>query len=72
VSPDFLDVSLNVNVVLRWEYSLGSILYLVFNRSQTPATPLVLEEPAALSFVPLGRAAAIDTLLLKWQLFVNL
>jgi hypothetical protein len=71
-SPDFLDVSLNVNVVLRWEYSLGSILYLVFNRSQTPANPLLLDQPAALSFVPLGRAPAIDTLLLKWQLFVNL
>jgi hypothetical protein len=71
VSPDFLDVSLNVNVVLRWEYSLGSVVYLVFNRSQTPATPLVLDQPAALSFVPLGRAAAVDTLLLKWQLFLN-
>ncbi|MEA2750393.1 MAG: hypothetical protein QOI41_4536 [Myxococcales bacterium] len=71
-SPDFLDVSLNVNVVLRWEYSLGSVLYLVFNRSQTPATPLLLDQPAALSFTPLGRAPAVDTLLLKWQLFVNL
>lgn len=71
-NPDFLDVSLNVNVVLRWEYSLGSIVYLVFNRSQSPATAIVLDEPAALSFVPLGRAAAVDTLLLKWQLFVNL
>ena len=71
-SPDFQDVSLNVNVVLRWEYSLGSVLYLVFNRSQTPASPLSLSEPATLSFSPLGRAAAVDTLLLKWQLFVNL
>lgn len=71
-SPDFLDVSLNVNVVLRWEYQLGSVVYLVFNRSQTPANPLVLDQPAALSFVPLGRAPASDTLLLKWQLFVNL
>jgi Domain of unknown function (DUF5916)/Carbohydrate family 9 binding domain-like len=71
-SPDFEDVSLNVNVVLRWEYSLGSVLYLVFNRSQTPANPLVLDQPAALSFTQLGRAPAIDTVLLKWQLFVNL
>jgi len=71
-SPDFLDVSLNLNLVLRWEYSLGSVLYLVFNRSQTPANPLVLDQPAALSFVPLSRAPAVDTVLLKWQLFVNL
>jgi len=71
-SPDFRDVSLNVNVVLRWEYGLGSILYLVYNRSQTPATQVTLTEPATLSFVPLGRAPAIDTLLLKWQLFVDL
>lgn len=71
-SPDFEDVSLNVNVVLRWEYSLGSIIYFVFNRSQTPASALVLDQPAALSFTQLGRAPAVDTLLLKWQLFVNL
>lgn len=71
-SPDFVDVSLNLNVVLRWEYSLGSVIYLVFNRSQTPANPLVLDQPAALSFTPLARAPAVDTVLLKWQLFVNL
>ena len=71
-NPDFRDVSLNVNLVLRWEYSLGSVLYLVFNRSQTLASPLLLDQPATLSFVPLGRVAAVDTVLLKWQLFVNL
>ena len=71
-SPDFLDVSLNINAVVRWEYSLGSVVYLVFNRSQTPASSVTLTEPAALSFVPLGRAPAVDTLLLKWQLFLNL
>jgi hypothetical protein len=71
-NPDFVDVSLNLNVVLRWEYSLGSILYFVFNRSQTPASALVLDQPATLGFTQLGRAPAVDTLLLKWQLFVNL
>jgi len=71
-NPDFEDVSLNVNVVLRWEYSLGSIIYFVFNRSQTPASALVLDQPGALSFTQLGRAPAVDTLLIKWQLFVNL
>ncbi|MDB4945122.1 MAG: hypothetical protein JWP97_4656 [Labilithrix sp.] len=72
VSPDFLDASINVNVVLRWEYSLGSVLYFVANRTQTPASAITLGEPAQLSFVPVGRSAAVDTLLLKWQLYVNL
>ena len=72
VNPDFIDVSLNMNVVLRWEYNLGSILYLVYNRSQTPASAIVLEDPARLSFTQLSRAPATDTVLLKWQLYVNL
>jgi hypothetical protein len=71
-SPDFLDVSLNVNVVLRWEYSPGSIVYLVGNRAQTPAVPAAMDAAAPLSLGPLSRAPAVDTLLLKWQLFANL
>lgn len=74
-NPDFIDVSMNINVVLRWEYSLGSILYLVYNRAQTPVSPLAgggFDTTAALTFVPLGRAPAVDTLLVKWQLFTNL
>jgi hypothetical protein len=69
-SPDFRDVSLNVNVVVRWEYSLGSILYCVYNRSQAPVSNASLDAPAVLSFNALGRAPATDTLLVKWQLYL--
>ena len=29
--------TLNVNVVLRWEYRLGSTLFVVYTRAQDPA-----------------------------------
>jgi Domain of unknown function (DUF5916)/Carbohydrate family 9 binding domain-like len=45
-NPDSEQATLNVNVVLRWEYRLGSTLFLVYTRAQTPA----------LSVPPLGRA----------------
>jgi hypothetical protein len=35
--PDTERATLNVNVVLRWEYRLGSTLFLVYTRAQTPA-----------------------------------
>ena len=36
VDPDFEDAALNVNVVFRWEYRLGSTIYFVYARSQIP------------------------------------
>src|SRR5206468_1817312 len=36
-SPDSQQATLNVNLVLRWEYRLGSTLFLVYTRAQTPA-----------------------------------
>jgi hypothetical protein len=36
-SPDSELATLNVNVVLRWEYHLGSTLFLVYTRAQNPA-----------------------------------
>ena len=36
-APDTLTATLNVNVVLRWEYRLGSTAFLVYTRAQTPA-----------------------------------
>jgi hypothetical protein len=35
--PDTETATLNVNVVLRWEYRLGSTLFLVYTRAQNPA-----------------------------------
>jgi hypothetical protein len=62
-NPDFFDAALNLNVVLRWEYRLGSIAYLVYTRSQSSDAELGPNEPARLGFkrpVP-----AVDVLLLK-------
>jgi len=35
--PDTETATLNVNVVLRWEYRLGSTFFLVYTRAQNPA-----------------------------------
>jgi hypothetical protein len=62
---DFEQAALNVNVVLRWEYRLGSTLFLVYTRSQVPNVGLAPGEVAALQTSAIGRVPAVDTLLLK-------
>jgi hypothetical protein len=64
-NPDFVDGVLNVNVVFRWEYRLGSIAYLVYTRSQSPDVELRPGEPATLRFSNVSRGPAVDVLLLK-------
>jgi hypothetical protein len=64
-NPDFLDGALNVNVVLRWEYRLGSIAYLVYTRAQSPEVNLAPTDVANVSFRSVGRGPAVDVLLLK-------
>jgi hypothetical protein len=64
-AADTTTATLNVNVVFRWEYRLGSTLFLVYTRAQNPAlTPA----PGGTGFEirPLlqGRAA-VDVLMLK-------
>jgi len=62
---DFEQAALNVNVVLRWEYRLGSTLFVVYSRSQVPEVALVPTESAALRLSAVGSVPAIDTLLVK-------
>jgi len=62
--PDFRDAALNLNVVLRWEYRLGSTLYLVYTRSQEE--PEGIETAATLAPQSLASGTTTDTLLLKW------
>jgi hypothetical protein len=66
--PDFREVALNLNVVLRWEYRLGSTLYLVYTRSQ--AEPGVDGEvPTGLAPRSLAHGPTVDTGMVKWTWF---
>jgi hypothetical protein len=64
---DTLSTTLNVNVVLRWEFRLGSIAYLVYTRAQTPVlTPNMMNGATSLDPHPiLNGSAAIDVIMLK-------
>jgi hypothetical protein len=64
-NPDFQEGVLNVNVVLRWEYRLGSTLFFVYTRAQTPTVTLAPGEASSLSFGSVGRAPATDVFLVK-------
>jgi len=61
---DFEQAALNANVVLRWEYRLGSSLFLVYSRSQVPYVQN-FQPPATLRLSSLGHGAAADVVLLK-------
>jgi hypothetical protein len=65
--PSFHTSALNVNVVLRWEYRLGSTLFLVYSRSQSEM-PYALNQPAPANVWPdaLLPGPATDTFLIKW------
>jgi hypothetical protein len=63
--PDFERAGLNASLLLRWEYRLGSTLYLVYTRSQAPDVILQPDERPTLDLRALPRAPAADVLLLK-------
>ncbi|HSZ82508.1 MAG TPA: DUF5916 domain-containing protein [Polyangia bacterium] len=63
---DTLTATLNVNVVLRWEYRLGSTAYLVYTRAQQPALAPAVGGATSLDVHPiLNGSAAIDVLMVK-------
>jgi hypothetical protein len=62
--PDFQDAALNVNVVFRWEWRLGSTLYFVYTHSQIPRVAMPMM-PVSLSPGALGRGSSADVLLIK-------
>jgi hypothetical protein len=64
-NPDFEQGAVNANVVLRWEYRLGSLLYLVYTRSQVPNVSLGPGEQATLDLGAARRAPAADVIILK-------
>jgi hypothetical protein len=61
---DFEQAALNVNVVLRWEYHLGSTLFLVYSRSQIPNVDLTTND-ATLRPSAVLRGSAVDVFLIK-------
>ena len=69
-APDFHDTLLNLNAVLRWEWRLGSTLYLVYQRSQSELPWLGPGAPPA-SLLPGALGASTDTLLLKFAYWWN-
>jgi hypothetical protein len=66
-NPDFEDASLNVNVVLRWEYRLGSTIYAVYSHSQIPTVVLGPTATGTVDLHALGHGAAADVFLLKFS-----
>ena len=64
--PDRQESVLNVNAVLRWEYRLGSIVYLVYTRSQAPSPAVPPGQLPRLEIGNLGgNRGATDVLMLK-------
>jgi hypothetical protein len=83
-NPDFHDAAFNANVVLRWEYRLGSTLFLVYSRSQTVlglsqtidhTTGEITKQQqptSGLTPVRLGPGPTVDTFQVKWSYFWDL
>jgi hypothetical protein len=63
-SPDSEQATLNVNLVLRWEYRLGSTLFLVYTRAQTPALTVSPGGSAQFELAPIWRGRASDDVIL--------
>jgi hypothetical protein len=68
-NPDFEEGVLNVNVVLRWEYTLGSTIFLVYTRAQVPSVTLSQGEVAKVGLASVSRAPAADVVLVKLTYF---
>jgi hypothetical protein len=63
-NPDTAEATLNVNLVLRWEYRLGSTLFVVYSRSQAPALTVPPGGAGELQVAPLWRGRAADDVLM--------
>ncbi|WP_224368630.1 DUF5916 domain-containing protein [Hyalangium versicolor] len=69
-ADNFYDVALNLNLVLRWEYRLGSTLFFVYTRSQLGLpTPDGDVPPATLRPRRLFAGPATDAVMLKWSYY---
>jgi hypothetical protein len=68
----FYQAGLRINLVVRWEYRPGSVLFAVYNRSgeNLPAP----DQPAPVTLAPVGlhHGRTTDTFLVKWSYFWHL
>jgi hypothetical protein len=66
---DFRVTTWNVNAVLRWEYRLGSAVYLAYTRSQSaiPIADSTPVQPNVIDLRGLLQARTEDVVLLKWS-----
>ncbi|MBI2895443.1 MAG: hypothetical protein HYY06_17945 [Deltaproteobacteria bacterium] len=64
-NPDFVEGALNASAVVRWEWRLGSTLYLVYTRAQVPEVAFGDGVVPTLDPRTVTRGPAADVLLLK-------
>jgi hypothetical protein len=65
LDPDFQSGSLNASLVLRWEYRLGSTLYVVYSHGQSSTVTPVRGEGAGFDFRRVAPRVAQDDVLIK-------
>jgi hypothetical protein len=67
-SPGFHEAALNLNLVLRWEYRLGSTLFFVYTHGQQEGPPAEgVTPPATLWPGHLLSGPASEAFLVKWS-----
>src|SRR5262249_4745800 len=71
VNPDTTNGVVNLNVVLRWEYRPGSLLWVVYARAQSSGPALVPGVDGQLDFGAIRRSPASDTFLLKLSYWIG-
>ncbi|MFT3913436.1 MAG: DUF5916 domain-containing protein [Anaeromyxobacteraceae bacterium] len=65
--PSAHDAVVNVNAVLRWEYRLGSTIYVVYTRSQSELPPPGDRAPPdGIGTPELFRGPKVDSFMVKW------
>jgi hypothetical protein len=71
-NPNVEGGTLNANLVLRWEYRLGSTLYFVYTHAQNRSLSPLVRDGAGLDFRHVAPRPAEDALLLKVSVLVGL
>jgi hypothetical protein len=68
----FYQSGLRINLVLRWEYRLGSTLFVVYNHASETAPVPGEPAPSTLAPVGLSRGRSTHTFLIKWSYYWHL